>query len=378
MNDNILSPKNSLNKAYRRVKPNRSSIERFKENLIRLMGQINEGESEEHHKNLVIEFLKNTWYQPNHFINTKGRNDLVIHNGKDAKSPVGVLIEAKKPSNKGEMLRKEQINTKALQELLLYYLRERITEKNLEIKHIAATNIYEWYIFDATLFEKLFAQNKQLVKQFTDFEEGRMGGIKTDFFYKEIAEPAIAKVAAELSFTWFDIRDYEKPLKNDIKEDDKKLVSLYKLLAPEHLLKLPFSNDSNSLDKGFYSELLHIIGLVEVKDGGKKLISRRKEGERNQGSLLENAIALLDGRDKISRLERPSQYGETHQERLFTVGLELVITWINRILFLKLLEAQQINYHKGDKRYAFLNFEKVQEFRRPGQSFLWRTGEKAK
>jgi adenine-specific DNA-methyltransferase len=31
------------------------------------------------------------------------------------------------------------------------------------------------------------------------------------------------------------------------------------------------------------------------------------------------------------------------------VALELTITWINRILFLKLLEAQLLTYHKGDK-----------------------------
>ena len=30
------------------------------------------------------------------------------------------------------------------------------------------------------------------------------------------------------------------------------------------------------------------------------------------------------------------------EERLFNVALELTITWVNRILFLKLLEAQLI------------------------------------
>jgi hypothetical protein len=36
---------------------------------------------------------------------------------------------------------------------------------------------------------------------------------------------------------------------------------------------LPFIKDSNSLDKAFYGELLHIIGLTEIKDKGKKMIS---------------------------------------------------------------------------------------------------------
>jgi adenine-specific DNA-methyltransferase len=128
------------------------------------------------------------------------------------------------------------------------------------------------------------------------------------------------------------------------------------------LLKLPFANDSNSLDKAFYSELLHIIGLTETKEGGKKLIQRKKEGERNPGSLMESAIVQLDNLDKISRLDKPSQFGENNQERLFNVALELSITWVNRILFLKLLEAQLIKYHKGDKHYSFLNLDKVKDF----------------
>ena len=100
----------------------------------------------------------------------------MIYNGPDAKSFAGVLIEAKKPSNKSEMISPDNLNAKAFHELILYYLRERITNHNLEIKHLVATNIYEWYVFDAGLFEKLFAQNKTLVKQFTDFEEGRLSG----------------------------------------------------------------------------------------------------------------------------------------------------------------------------------------------------------
>jgi adenine-specific DNA-methyltransferase len=105
--------------------------------------------------------------------------------------------------------------------------------------------------------------------------------------------------------------------------------------------------------------LLHIIGLTETKEGGKKLIGRNKDGERHTGTLLEDAIIQLDSLDKINRLQNPSQYGSTNTERLFNVGLELCITWINRILFLKLLEAQLISYHKGDKAYAFLNLDKI-------------------
>ena len=323
-----LKPRKALNKAFLKVKPNRTEIEGFKTNLIQLLDRTNDTESEEFHKNLVIDFLKKTYYDPNHFINTKGRNDLVIHNGNNASSSVGVIIEAKKPTNKSEMITTKKLNAKAFQELVLYYLRERITHKNLEVKYLVATNINEWFIFDATLFDRLFAQNKNLVKQFTDFEGGRLADTKTDFFYKQIAEPFIADIKTEIEFTYFDLQEYQKPLRNADKADDNKLIALFKLLSAEHLLKLPFTNDSNSLDKRFYSELLHIIGLTETKEGSKKLIERNKEGERNSGSILEDAIIQLDSLDKINRLDRPNQYGNTQQERLFNVGLELSITWI--------------------------------------------------
>jgi hypothetical protein len=358
----ILKPRKALNKAYLKVKPNRTEIERFKTNLIQLLNRINEAESEEFHKNLVIDFLKKTWYDPNHYINTKGRNDLVIHNTDKASGTVGIIIEAKKPGNKAEMLTTEKINVKAFQELVLYYLRERITQKNIEIKYLIATKINEWFIFDAQLFDRLFAQNKNLVKQFIDFEAGRLADIRTDFFYKQIAEPFINEINHEIEFTHFDIREYDQPLRNDDRKDDSKLIALFKLLSPEHLLKLPFANDSNSLDKRFYGELLHIIGLTETKEGSKKLIERNRAGERNSGSLLENAIIQLDSLDKISRLDNPGHFGTNMQERLFNVGLELCITWINRILFLKLLEAQLITYHKGDKSFEFLSSDKIKDY----------------
>jgi adenine-specific DNA-methyltransferase len=138
-----------------------------------------------------------------------------------------------------------------------------------------------------------------------------------------------------------------------------RIPHFFKILSPTHLLKLPFINDSNSLDKGFYSELLHIIGLTERKEKSKKLIERKPAGERDAGSLLENAITQLDSLDKLSRIERPGRYGADREERLFNIALELAITWTNRILFLKLLEAQLLAYHKGDREQAFLHTEKV-------------------
>lgn len=357
-----ISLKKSLNKAYRLVKPKRPDIEVFKENLIKLLGQIDEKESEENVKIHLMDFLKDTWYKQDHLVATKGRTDFVIHTGKEAKAPSGVLFEVKRPTNKGDMVTRQNLNAKAMHELILYYLRERVNEKNIDIRHLVITNIYEWFIFDASVFERIFAKNTKLIKSFKDWDSGQKVSTNTDLFYKEIAKPFLDELKEDISFTWFDIREYDKPLKNNDKADDNKLIALFKIFSPIHLLKIQFANDSNSLDKGFYSELLHIIGLEEVKEGSKKLIRRKQEGKREAGSLLENTITILDLEDSLHKVPDISSYGENRQERLFNLALELSITWINRVLFLKLLEAQLIKYHKGDQSYKFLNFTKISQY----------------
>jgi len=238
----VLKPREALNKAFLKSRVHRSSIDLFKTNLIRLLDRSNDVESEEYHKNLVSDFLKRTFYNNAHFINTKGRNDLVIHKNSEPDSPVTVIIEAKKPTNSAEMLSTTNVNKKAFHELILYYLRERISNNNLEVKHLIATNVYEWFIFDVSVFEKLFGQNKQLIELFLDFENGRLVKSTTDFFYREIAAPAVKAVHDDISFAHFDLLDYEEALRNSQTNDDRALVPLFKLLSPEALINFLFSS----------------------------------------------------------------------------------------------------------------------------------------
>ena len=95
-----------------KLKPNRVEIELFKENLTQLLDKIYDAESEEHNKMLISNFLRETYYAPNHYINTKERSDLVIHNGQNRGSTVGVIIETKQPGNKWEMITEQNINVK--------------------------------------------------------------------------------------------------------------------------------------------------------------------------------------------------------------------------------------------------------------------------
>ncbi|MEX2596125.1 MAG: type II restriction endonuclease, partial [Salibacteraceae bacterium] len=119
-------------------------------------------------------------------------------------------------------------------------------------------------------------------------------------------------------------------------------------------------NDSNSLNKEFYRELLYILGLEETKEGSTRYIRRAEEKNRNRGSIIENTIRILDAEDHLSTLKNArSTYGSNRDEQLFNVSMELGITWMNRILFLKLLEAQLYYYHRKDNRFKFLNYSAI-------------------
>jgi len=128
-----LNPRQSLNKSYLKIKPHRDEFDNFKNELNDLLNRINEAEREDHNKNFVRDFLGQTFYQ-NHFVNSKGTTDLAIHLGQKVESKVGVIIEAKRPSKTSEMITCDNLNAKAMQEVILYYLRERIEEKNDDIK----------------------------------------------------------------------------------------------------------------------------------------------------------------------------------------------------------------------------------------------------
>lgn len=362
------SPKKAL-KAFLKQKPLRSEIDNFKTNLIALLGKISiiekqpKDESEEHLKNNLRDFLRDTYYRDTNAINTKDKKDLVIHLGKTTNSDAGVIIEAKRPTNISEMLTADNPNKKALHELILYYLNERQAGNN-QLKQLVVTNIYDWFIIDANYFDKHIYRNTQIKKLY----DTKINDKKDNpFFYEEVTK-IVSQTAVEIPCIYFNIRDYEKILRNNKKEEDKELIDLFKILSPQYLLKNN-TKDSNSLDAGFYKELLHIIGLEEAKEGSKNIIRRKKEN-RNHASLIELTIEALITEDTFHRIPDISLYGETKDERVFNIALELCITWINRILFLKLLEGQLITYHTpspleragGEVDYRFLNTQMIHDF----------------
>lgn len=160
-----LKPNQVLNKAYRQVAIETEDFNHFKDVLRTLLFTVTDGQREETQKEHLRNFLSDTFYKP-YYMAPEEDIDLAVRLDKTSKSNIGLLIEVKSTTNKNEMISVGNLNRKALQELLLYYLRERITKKNTDIKYLIATNVYEYFIFDAQEFEQKFYQNKKLKKSF--------------------------------------------------------------------------------------------------------------------------------------------------------------------------------------------------------------------
>ena len=350
MSIKFISPKKSVNSAFLKLPVPVEKMEDFKLSLKALYGKRDPKKDEEYHKNELQAFLKKI-FDPAYLVQVKRPIDLAIYNGNDANAKPAVIIEMKSPTNLSEMFSELHPNTKALQELVYYFLLEYVHFGNREIKHLVISNFDEYYFFDVKDFVRFFANSsKPIYKQFLMFVSKQTSGNKTSDFYNDIAKPAIDDFlgSCDISVVHFSLEDAVKAVE---KNDDKKLVALYKMLSPEGLLAKPFANDSNSLDRNFYAELLHIIGLEEVKEdkGGKKVIQRKKPANRDKASLLESAIYQLEIK-------------EPDENKCEEIALRLCITWINRLLFLKLVESQILMYQKGDASYRFMSSDKIKGF----------------
>lgn len=337
-----ITTQDAIAKPLLRMKPIKEDYERYLQSLDSLEKKLNHDKDEEHNKAYVKEFLLDAYYRGHNEINTCDDIDWAIFSGDTDAFPVDVIIEAKTPSNKSEFPSLHNLNCKGMQETVLYFMRQRCEKHNITLKHIVITNGYEWFIFDASEYERYFYQDSHFRNTFIEYNSNQTLFSQTSYFYKDIAKPQIDKIKNEIKYVYFDIRT--------LNSEHKKML-IYKLLSPQHLLKQYQYTDSNSLDKGFYNELLYIIGLEEVKENNKLVIKRQAEGRRNDNSLLESTLYQLE----IKNVEDKNR---------FEIALNLVITWVNRILFLKLLESQLISYHpkKNVNDFQVLYVNKIKDY----------------
>lgn len=356
-----LSLNASLPPAIKALKPKREDFNAFSESFETYRSRVDGTESEENLKTHLMDFLKAS-FSPKHLIEQQERIDFVIRTG-GKKTPAAVLVESKRCANKADMISIGDCNRKAMHELVLYYMRERLGG-NTNVQKLIICTEYEFFIFEAKEFERIFYRNQQFHADFEGWLARKKSDITTEFFYTQIAKPYIAATDAEIKAVFFDLRDFAKAPVDAAGE--KKLIPLFKVLSPQYLLKDEIENDSNNLNKAFYDELLYIIGLeerkAEGKEGQNRIIGRLKMEKRSPASLLENVMEKIRYEDGFNDPKIMQVYGNNKEVRAFNIALELCLIWVNRLLFLKLLEAQIVKFHAGDATYKFLKAGMVLDF----------------
>ncbi len=359
----LLTP-DAATAGLRRLKPSPEQLTEFRAHLAEMLKHLDPNKIERHGETHILDFLRAVSRPAeggSRYGNVHNKRDLVLHLGDTADSPVAVVLEVKGPKNPGEMLAPDDLNRKAMQQLLLYYLEDRTDEQADDFRRLIITTGYEWYVFDAVDFNRLFWKDKALVKAFRDWKAGAKAATDTDFFYKSIAGKKLAALEGELRVAYVDLRP-------GLPTKATELLALYRLFHPAYLLKEPLTGrrDPNTLNQEFYNELLYLMGLKEDKQGGLRRIGRCPEAERQPGSLLENTLRKLTtghGLNNLPLAERVP-YGDTLEAQLEEVALALCLMWMNRLLFLKLLEGQLVRYHApaDAAHFRFLHPAKLTDY----------------
>ncbi len=326
---NVLLPRNFINPLLSRKSIDSAGFEAFKQGFesykAKLIEQANTKQTEPNIvTNAVKPFFESLGYQAENY-SQKGQIsiDLAIMQG----TTPSVLIEAKMP-NSADMITEANLNKKAFHQAILYFMNERAKD-NKSLFHIIVTDFDNWFVFDAKDFDRLFWRNKIITKHHEALTNQTLLGDRTEDFYRDIEKvlPTLQK----------DLIDQEAidcaHFTTQKNYSEKELTAIYKLLSANCLLKTFNPNDANSLNKNFYDELLYILGLEESKDGGKKIIGQAKN--KQNGTLFENIS------NKLGQYQKPNDFESV---------IKLIIIWVNRILFLKLLESQIVN---GQARLSF-------------------------
>ncbi|ENN5834443.1 class I SAM-dependent DNA methyltransferase [Campylobacter lari] len=339
MHFTLLNEKDFFNPYYRKKQITQNEFDTFSKALTQYLERLESSQSENEDylvANALSPFLTTLNFKTHIKTKQKGKSEIDLAIAKDELSKdLEVLIEAKRPNSK-EFITHAKPNSKALHEAILYYFRNR--EHSFSLKFIIITDFYKFYIFKASEFEELFYKNTSFKKLFEEFQSpNSLFKGNTDEFYKE-ASKLIENSKESLKGFFIDLAF----LKDKQKSNFKNLASIFKTFHRDFLLNEFSPNDANSLNNAFYKELLYILGLSESKQLSKFIITQSEQSKQAQGTLYHLIASKLPKHD-------------------FEEVLKFIILWLNRILFLKLIESNLVRFN-DDKTLKFLNYEKIPNF----------------
>jgi adenine-specific DNA-methyltransferase len=333
----VRKPAQALEKAYAKQPITQERFDPFRLALARLFDRLDETETEAYQRNLVAGFLSESFYVPGEFaVLPHEQADWVIQSTVASEDALPEAVIEVRKVFASEMMTTLKNNVKSLHELILFYFEAVEQRPDTSIGHLIITDVYNWFFFDETDFRSFFYENARLRKLYQLKQQQNRDNA---FFFAETAR-ILRDTDNEVPVTCLNLRELARLARSTNPNDLRQLIPAYKLLSPEHLLKRPFAHNANSLNQNFYNELLHILGLQETTQKGSTCLTRFRESERLTGSLLENTLNRLLDQNRSVRTTNQDPGDPEATERLFDQALELCLTWLGRILFLKLLEGQ--------------------------------------
>ena len=268
-------------------------------------------------------------------VNTASQRNTIDVVVEDPEGNCIAAIEVKSPRNTAEMITSTDFNKKALHQIFYYYLLGRYgNDKTFKtLQYYIITDLEHWYFFDNTSFARAIPSSDA-------------SRIASELGVNEHMKTLFPRLTKDKSYKYLEdylrnsntlsvLQQYYTHVRGTNKEE--LFSKLYDLFCFEK------TEEATELNKDFYNELLYIMGLKEstkqddiplrlVYNGVPNTFAHQLDGSLKEGDPLKDEDIL-----RIS-------------------------IWLNRILFLKLLEANLVKFNGNDPQYKFLDTAHIRDF----------------
>jgi|GEM_PF-661796 len=302
--------------------------EDIKSKIKELQDSIKDDDEEEQVRARVYDMIKQF---PEYEVELHSKDADIVLKDKGTKQIVA-FFECKSVKNKDEMIEEYHINKKALHELIYYFLKVYKSNRDDIPTYLIVTNGKKWFAFNNAPFRD-FAMDEKALEECS---------ISNRMLFKESSRDKIYENIGKY------LANHEDVFKNF--KDNCFYFSnpedIYRFLSPDILLNKYNPSSGSALNKEFYDELLYIFGLKEIESNGKKTIV--------PNGIPNTFYSQISEEIKKHASERQIPDKQLTEDGIKELALDLIIIWLNRILFLKLFEAKLVEFN-DNKTLTFMN-----------------------
>jgi type II restriction/modification system DNA methylase subunit YeeA len=338
----------TLTKYIERTKIKIEVKEDIKSVIKELQNSIKDKDEEDQVRLKIYDMIK---LFPEYEVELHSKDADIVLKDKGTKQVVA-FFECKSLSNEPQMINEIDINKKALHELIYYFLKAYKLNRDDIPTYLVVTNGKKWFVFNNTPFRD-FAMDEKALGECSISDRMLFRESSTSKIYENIENY---------------LATHEDALKN-FKDNCFHFSSpedIYHFLSPDILLNKYNPSSGSALNKEFYDELLYIFGLKEVESNGKKTIIPNEVPNTFYSQISEEIKKRMSEKQIFEKIKEkifektkeqiPDEQLTEEQisEGIKELTLDLIIIWLNRILFLKLFEAKLVEFN-DNKTFTFMD-----------------------